>query len=415
MPPISLFLDTRRAVKNNKFPIRIRITFEVYEGGKTKWVARYVPTKQYVTEKEFDMIIGQNAPKSEELRKVQREVLKIRARVSEIIEANPRIKIEAFYREYEGETQTTKPVTLADFFDIAIKGKREDECIGTALSYENAKASILKFGGNDITVADITQAWLKRYEMHMLSAGHSVNTVGIYLRSLRVALNIAKEKGFLSLDDYPFGNKRYVIRAKRTKKKALPPDIKDKILNFKPTTEAQQKAWDYTMFSFFANGMNFTDMAYLTREQIKENEFTFIRRKIRNTVQEQKEIVVVLSPMLKDILRRRTKVGSYYIFGVITPDMDAEQQKSKIRDWISNTNRRMNGIVKAIGYEGKITTYYWRHTFTTMLLNSGIPITKVKDSLGHTRITTTEVYAEDLDIDTSKTFHNILLGTGTGK
>ena len=62
------------------------------------------------------------------------------------------------------------------------------------------------------------------------------------------------------------------------------------------------------------------------------------------------------------------------------------------------SNQKMNAYLKEIaglcGIEKNLTTHTARHTFaTTVTLENGVPIETVSKMLGHTKITTTQIYA----------------------
>ena len=66
------------------------------------------------------------------------------------------------------------------------------------------------------------------------------------------------------------------------------------------------------------------------------------------------------------------------------------------------SNQNMNAYLKEIAdlceIEKNITMHIARHTFaTTVTLANGVPIESVSKMLGHTKITTTQIYAKVLD------------------
>lgn len=69
-------------------------------------------------------------------------------------------------------------------------------------------------------------------------------------------------------------------------------------------------------------------------------------------------------------------------------------------------NRRIKNIAKKCGIEKPISFHVSRHSFAVMALNYGMPIESVSKILGHTKITTTQIYAKvtntklDSDIST---------------
>ena len=57
-------------------------------------------------------------------------------------------------------------------------------------------------------------------------------------------------------------------------------------------------------------------------------------------------------------------------------------------------NRRIKKIAKRCGIEKPISFHLSRHSFAVLALNYGMPIESVSKILGHTNITTTQIYAK---------------------
>ncbi len=57
-------------------------------------------------------------------------------------------------------------------------------------------------------------------------------------------------------------------------------------------------------------------------------------------------------------------------------------------------NRRIKNIARKCGIEKPISFHVSRHSFAVMALNYGMPIESVSKILGHTKITTTQIYAK---------------------
>lgn len=62
----------------------------------------------------------------------------------------------------------------------------------------------------------------------------------------------------------------------------------------------------------------------------------------------------------------------------------------------------MNAYLKEIadicGIKKNLTCHIARHTFVTLALTLGVPIETVSKMLGHTNITTTQIYAKIIDM-----------------
>lgn len=90
---------------------------------------------------------------------------------------------------------------------------------------------------------------------------------------------------------------------------------------------------------------------------------------------------VPLLPKAKQILTKQQNLGkSTYIFKSFTNQA---------------YNRRLKILAKHLGFSKRLTSHIARHTFaTTITLSKGIPIETVSRMLGHTKISTTQVYSK---------------------
>ena len=62
------------------------------------------------------------------------------------------------------------------------------------------------------------------------------------------------------------------------------------------------------------------------------------------------------------------------------------------------TNAYLKEIIKACGIHKNISFHTARHTFaTTVTLSNGVPIETVSKMLGHTKLSTTQIYARVLE------------------
>ena len=66
-----------------------------------------------------------------------------------------------------------------------------------------------------------------------------------------------------------------------------------------------------------------------------------------------------------------------------------------------HSNQKMNEYLKEIanlcGIKKRLTTHCGRHTYATIMLSKGVSIESVSKMLGHTNITTTQIYAKILN------------------
>ena len=149
----------------------------------------------------------------------------------------------------------------------------------------------------------------------------------------------------------------------------------------------------------FSTGMRVSELTNLKKENInlKKDEFT-VRGK------GSKLRVVFLSDQAKywigEYLKARQMDVSPYLF--VAHDRASSSTKvSKDKEQKPLTPRSIERIIekysKVAGITKKVTPHTLRHSFATDLLNSGADIRSVQAMLGHSSITTTQIYTHVTD------------------
>lgn len=132
-------------------------------------------------------------------------------------------------------------------------------------------------------------------------------------------------------------------------------------------------------------GLAFVDISTLTHDQIGTDENG--EKWIRKARQKTNEMSVI--PMLEIPLKIAEKYRNH-------PKAVA---KNLVIPVISN--QRMNSYLEEIATKAEIkkhlTTHIARHTFATMSLNNHVPLETVSKMLGHSDISTTQIYVTMLD------------------
>lgn len=76
----------------------------------------------------------------------------------------------------------------------------------------------------------------------------------------------------------------------------------------------------------------------------------------------------------------------------------------------SKTNAYLKEIADLCGIKKNLTFHMARHTFaTTVTLSNGVPMETVSNMLGHTKITTIQIYAKVLENKVSDDMNALLL------
>lgn len=255
-------------------------------------------------------------------------------------------------------------------------------------NYLTATRSFTIAEGN-LPLCRINRAVLADYQQWMLENGISANTASCYNRTLRAIYNKAVSRG-LTKDNHPFKD-CYTGRA-RTCKRAVDEDC---ILLLQQANLCEHNslrfARDLFLFSFYAMGMPFVDMAYLRKSQIVEGTLSYRRHKTRQLVtvplcQDALHIINIYSAM----------TSSVYVFPILTSTREplAYQEYLARLNWYNRTLKR---LARLAGISQPLSSYTMRHSWASIAYRSGVPLPVISQALGHTRPDTTMVYIRSVD------------------
>lgn len=128
-------------------------------------------------------------------------------------------------------------------------------------------------------------------------------------------------------------------------------------------------------------GLRFSDIQKLTWEEVHENPqlgdyLKFTQQKT------QKAEVLPISTSARDLMGERKEPSEKVFHGFIKSMID----RRYLRKWL-----------ELAGIERKITFHCFRHTFATLQLAAGTDIYTISKMIGHSNISTTQIYAKVLD------------------
>ena len=359
---------------------------------------KYYGTKVRLKPSVFDKIMTAKR-RSEAENKIYNEIISYHNKAVKVIEKLPIFTFTKFEEIYFENRNATDSVSYA--FDKYINELREEERIGTAVSYECAKGSIDKFK-KDLKFADINLAFLKKYESWMLTNDKSRTTIGIYLRSLRTIFN--RQSIDKSLYPFGIGKGKYSIPTGRNIKKALTLEEISKIFEYKaPKKSMLEMAKDYWIFIYLCNGLNVKDLCLLKRKDVQGDVLTFERAKSKRTKNNGEKITVSLKPRAKDIIKKWGQLSvnhETYVFPHLQKGMTAETERKQIQQVTKTINKYMKRIAKELELSKEVTTYFARHSFATVLRNSGASTEFISEALGHSSMKTTKSYLAGFEQET---------------
>lgn len=240
-----------------------------------------------------------------------------------------------------------------------------------------------------LPLCKISPAVIADYQQWMRERGISANTASCYNRTLRAMYNNAVSRG-LTKDHQPFKD-CFTGRA-RTRKRAIDEDSIRVLRQADLHDQADMRlARDLFLFSFYAMGMPFVDMAYLRKSQVVDGTLSYHRHK---TLQ------LVTVPLCHDALHiiniYAAKSPSAYVFPIIssTREPTAYHEYLAKLNWY---NRALKRLGKAVGITHPLSSYTMRHSWASIAYRMGVPLPVISQALGHTRPDTTMVYIRSID------------------
>lgn len=233
----------------------------------------------------------------------------------------------------------------------------------------------------------------------------------MYIRPLRTLFNEAIEAGEIRREKcYPFGRRKYQIPTSKKSKKAL--DLSDvkQIYYYEcdPQNPNEQKGRDFWLFSYFGNGMNVKDIAFLKYKKIQGDYLIFERSKTERALRsDPKQITIFLTDDMKSIIERwgnKDNSPVNYIFPILESGLTPLRQFELNLLFVAFINSWMRKIMKKLEIDKKATTYVARHTFSTVLKRSGASIEYIQEALGHSDVKTTQYYLDSFEKEVKKEF-----------
>lgn len=383
---VSVLLDTRTVNKEGTYPVKIKVYFQ----RKPK----YYPTGICMsTKKELEEVLESKSKKNIEIQDIiGKELSRILKNVDILLERGT-----FSFSNLNNMLGKNIGGSLNEMISAKIKELENEEKFGTSAFYKGTLSLLKRYMKHDVPINEVTVEWLNGLEKFILKTANQT-TVAMNMRNIRATMNIAKQVGVIRESDYPFGRGKYQIKEGSGKKKALNKKQLKAIAEYSDgsmTTEFYRDLW---LFIYFCNGLNVADLISLKFSDIQNGEISFIRKKTKDRTRDVKRIYAAITPEMYSIINKwgNDPKKSVYIFPFLKPGDSAWEHEKKKKNHTKLINKRMKMIGEKLNL-GKITTYVARHTYATVLRNEGVPISIISPMLGHSSVTTTEIYLADLE------------------
>lgn len=225
----------------------------------------------------------------------------------------------------------TKRNSFIEFMLTQIELLQDSNRFGTAQNYKSTLNSFNSFlNYKDVSFKLITSDLIERYNAYLIKRNISRNSISFYMRVLRSVYNKAV-KHKLTKNLNPFND--VYTGVDKTSKRAVDEDVISKLCNLRiKDGSALELARDIFMFSYFARGMAFVDIAFLTKKDIRNNRILYRRHKTKQLLD------IKIENSIKEIIDKYKGQSDLYVFPIISSS-DAEEAYKQYQSAINKYNR----------------------------------------------------------------------------
>ena len=385
---ISVVCHKSKVLKNNESPLMLRIC----KDGKRKYESIGISILPSLWDFKQNKPT-RKCPNKEYIERLIAE--KVKVYTDKVIEFKSQEKEFTATSLMEKVNKPVKRKTVQEVFNQYIQELESANRLRYADMYKCTMHSLIKFNKHlDIPFSDMDTIWLKRYEVWLQSQGLAINTLGTRFRHLRVIYNFAIEEKIVKSEYYPFNSFKVSKLSQTTAKRSIQKDEILSVLNYQGQTPLECLAIDLFTFSYLAAGINFGDIARLTKDNILENRLIYIRKKT------QKQIKVSLQEQAIKLIQKYSMPDNPYLFPILSSFHKTEQQKvNRIHKIIAKVNKSLKEIGERLNIPIDLTTYVARHSFATVLKRSGVNTSLICEALGHSSERVTQIYLDSFGND----------------
>lgn len=274
-----------------------------------------------------------------------------------------------------------------------MKGTRSES---TLANYSTAIRSLDIFFNDHPQQTQLNEQLLSAYQYWLQQKGVCLNTTSCYIRSLRSIYNLLVGNTLIFNNAFTGGT--------RTRKRSLSvEDVKKlKALRLKGMPQLEM-ARDLFLFSIYALGMPFVDMAFMKKENVQFDSIYYMRHKTSQPV------FVPLEPCMKDIIRKYQHSDTAYLFPILTTT-EQPQAYLQYQNKLNSYNRLLKKLSSLAVLNVNLSSYVVRHTWASLAYSSNVELNVISKALGHTNTNTTQIYIRELEDYRLKDANHIVLG-----
>jgi len=298
------------------------------------------------------------------------------------------------------ENQVTN-ASVFDFFGMTIRQLISTKNLGNSKAYNYCFNVLKRFvKQKDLAFSDIDVRFLTRFERCLLENNFEQTSVSVVFRTLRALYNKAILENVARKTNYPFDTFKVSKFDTSTRKRTLTKTDLKKIEALELSPESGlYEARLYFLFSYYGQGINFNDVAKIKYSNLTENRVAYRRTKTGQLLSFN------LLPPAKEAIEFFRPVTCFHTDNYIFPILDTSkhitptQIDNRIHKVITRVNRDLKKIGELAELPIPLTTYVARHTFANVLKNGGVSTTVIKEAMGHSSESVTQIYLDSFGND----------------
>jgi site-specific recombinase XerD len=380
---IYLYLRKDRPSKDGKFPIYVRLTLNNQRLQN--------PTGQYI-DADFWDDKQQKAVRTNEAATINSMLTAVKGEIDQAIShlyiSRAELSIDSIRQVLNGEAVQEEQTFIKvahehnDAFEKLI-GKKYSK--GSYKNYKTTLKYLKEFvpkycGKKDMALKAVNFRFCEAYFTYLTTEKKChVNGANKQLQRVKKIINYAIRHEYLQTN--PMAT--FTLEFTPVNKVALTLDEMSRLAKLNLNRQVLQDVRDVFLVQCFT-GLSYSDIKQLTRAQVLagENGSLWIRMKRQKT---NVSFAVPVLPAALDILSKY--LSNAALEAPLLPVI---------------SNQKMNDNLKVLqelaGIPKNLTTHLARHSFaTSVTLSNGVPIETVSRMLGHTKLSTTQIYAKVLD------------------
>lgn len=377
-----------KANKNGTTPIHLRFT----RGSKIRCVSTGTAIVPTAWDAQNRRIIIQNEEPQEIQYRIDSLLAEYHKRLKrlEILEADITLDnlLERNGRKNDG--------TTAEYFAQAITRQQEQGKINTATKYRFTQVSLQKALPPSLRFDELTLAHLHGLEQKLHEAGCTSNSIATKISVLKAVYNKALADKVFICKENPFITYKVGRLWTQTRKRAVHKEDVQRLMQAElPTTHSpyMEFARDIFLFSYFTAGINFKDIATLRHDNIEGSRVYYTRHKTG------KQLSCPLTVQARQIIAKYTTEeadSDQYVFPILDRKIHRTEQQmhNRMHKVLVHVNKGLREWSRLLGLKTTLTTYVARHTFASVLKRSGVNVALISESLGHSDLSTTQIYLD---------------------